>query len=67
MESAKNGLERIITSGAKIRDIISNGKDGKVTDAEAKLLDEAKEYITKFEEAMDDDCNTANEFQQYLN
>ena len=42
------------------RDIISNGKDGKVTDAEAKLLDEAKEYITKFEEAMDDDCNTAN-------
>ena len=60
MESAKNGLERIITSGAKIRDIISNGKDGKVTDAEAKLLDEAKEYITKFEEAMDDDCNTAN-------
>lgn len=38
MESAKNGLERIITSGAKIRDIISNGKDGKVTDAEAKLL-----------------------------
>lgn len=60
MESAKNGLERIITSGAKIRDIISNGKDGKVTDAEAKLLDEAKEYITKFEEAMDDDCNTSN-------
>lgn len=60
MESAKNGLERIITSGAKIRDIISNGKEGKVTDAEAKLLDEAKEYITKFEEAMDDDCNTAN-------
>lgn len=60
MESAKNGLERIITSGAKIRDIISNGKDGKVTDAEAKLLDEAKEYIIKFEEAMDDDCNTAN-------
>ena len=46
MESAKNGLERIITSGAKIRDIISNGKDGKVTDAEAKLLDESKEYIT---------------------
>ena len=60
MESAKNGLERIITSGAKIRDIIANGKDGKNTDAEAKLLDEAKEYITKFEEAMDDDCNTAN-------
>ena len=73
MESAKNGLGRIITSGAKIRDIISNGKDGKVTDAEAKLLDEAKEYITKFEEAMDDDCNTANaisavfEFVKYMN
>ena len=67
MESAKNGLERIITSGAKIRDIISNGKDGKVTDAEAKLLDEAKEYITKFEEAMDDDATQQMQFQQYLN
>ena len=32
---------------------------------QAKLLDEAKEYITKFEEAMDDDCNTAFNFNRF--
>ena len=60
MEAAKNGLERIVTAGEKLRDAVSNGKEGELQQNEAALIDEAKKYVKKFEEAMDDDCNTAN-------
>ena len=60
MESAQNGLERIITAGEKLRDVIAAGKDGTMTADENKLVEEASEYVKKFDEAMDDDCNTAN-------
>ncbi len=60
MESAKSGLERIVTAGEKLRDVMKNGKDGAMTEAERKLAEDAQEYIKKFEDAMDDDCNTAN-------
>ena len=60
MESAQNGLERIITAGEKLRDVIAAGKDGTMTADENKLVEEASEYAKKFDEAMDDDCNTAN-------
>ena len=60
MEAAKNGLERIVTAGEKLRDIIENGQERAVSEAENADIAEAKTYIMKFEEAMDDDCNTAN-------
>lgn len=60
MESAKNGLDRIVTAGEKLRDVIANGKDTALTSEEVGYIEESKEYIKKFEEAMDDDCNTAN-------
>ena len=60
MEAAKNGLERIVTAGEKIREVIANGKDGAISKEEEKLLNDAKTFVTKFEDAMDDDCNTAN-------
>ena len=60
MEAAKNGLERIVTAGEKLRDIIENGQERAVSEAENADISEAKTYIMKFEEAMDDDCNTAN-------
>ncbi len=60
MEAAKSGLERIVTAGEKLRDVIANGADGHVTDAEKSVVEGAKEYVAKFEEAMDDDCNSAN-------
>lgn len=60
MESAKSGLDRILQAGEKLRGIIESGADGKITESEVKVVEEAKEYIKKFEEAMDDDCNTAN-------
>lgn len=60
MESAKSGLERILTAGEKLRDAAVNGKDGEVSSEEKSFIIEAEEYVKKFEEAMDDDCNTAN-------
>lgn len=60
MESAKSGLDRIVTAGEKLRGVIEGGKDGNASAEESKHLEEAKVYEQKFEEAMDDDCNTAN-------
>jgi len=59
MEAAKNGLERIVTAAEKLRDL--QGKaTGELTDAEAASLEEAKAFMAKYEEAMEDDFNTAD-------
>lgn len=69
MEAAKNGLERIITSVSNLNFLLEKeeNKDQEnrtenvtITEDEKKLLVQAKEYITKFDEAMDDDFNTAD-------
>ena len=60
MESAKNGLDRILTSAEKLRGVIENGKDAPLTDEERKLVNGASKFVKEFEEAMDDDNNTAN-------
>ncbi len=60
MEAAKNGLDRIVTSVANLNFLLANAKDGELTAKEQELLDEAKAFITKFDEAMDDDFNTAD-------
>lgn len=60
MESAKNGLERITTAGEKLRDVMANGREEEMTEQEKTLEKESESFIIKFDEAMDDDCNTAN-------
>ena len=60
MESAKNGLDRILTAAEKLRDVISSGKDEPLTDEERETVNGASEFVKKFEDAMDDDNNTAN-------
>ena len=60
MESAKNGLDRILTAAEKLRDVIENGKDEPLTDEEREIVNGAGEFVKNFEEAMDDDNNTAN-------
>ncbi|MCR4732490.1 MAG: cysteine--tRNA ligase [Lachnospiraceae bacterium] len=59
MASAKSGLERIRTAGERLLDLKTKAA-GDVTEDEKKLLAEAKEYVTKFEAAMEDDFNTAD-------
>lgn len=60
MESAKNGLERITTAGEKLRDVMANGKEDGMTEQEKSFIQESESFVVKFDEAMDDDCNTAN-------
>lgn len=60
MEAAKSGYDRIVTSVDNLKFLSENAKREELTEEEEKLLGEAKEYITKFDEAMDDDFNTAD-------
>ena len=60
MEAAKNGYDRIVTAVSNINFLLESGKDGEMTAEEAALAKEAEGFITKFDEAMDDDFNTAD-------
>ena len=59
MEAAKNGLERIVTAAEKLKDLQAKA-GGELTDAENASLEEAKAFMAKYEEAMEDDFNTAD-------
>lgn len=60
MEAAKNGYERIVTSVENLKFLLAGAADGEPSAEEAALTEQAKAYITKFDEAMDDDFNTAD-------
>ena len=67
MDSYKSALERILTAADKLREI--NGAAGDAADTSEEL----EKFRTKFEEAMDDDLNTADalstvfELVKYIN
>lgn len=60
MEAAKNGLERIKTAAERLRELQENAARQELTEEEQALLNEAKSFLLKFEEAMEDDFNTAD-------
>lgn len=60
MEAAKNGLERILTCVSNLSFLMENAKEGEMSAEEAVKKQEAEGFITKFDEAMDDDFNTAD-------
>ncbi|MGI6117361.1 MAG: cysteine--tRNA ligase [Bilifractor sp.] len=60
MESAKNSLERIVTCVDRLSGLISGERSQDLTEEEQEKLGESKQYREKFEEAMDDDLNTAD-------
>ena len=60
MEAAKNGLERITTAAANLKYLADQAATEQMTDAEKELLASDHTYVEKFEEAMDDDFNTAD-------
>ena len=60
MVASKNALERIVTAENRLKDLLKNAKTEDANEAEAALMEAAKEYTAKFDEAMDDDVNTAD-------
>ena len=60
MEAAKNGLNRIVTSASNLSYLLENTNVETMTAEEEALLAEAKKYVSLFDEAMDDDFNTAD-------
>lgn len=55
VEASKNGLERILTAVDRLKSI--NGTDG---DVDKSVADETDAFVKKYEDAMDDDLNTAD-------
>ena len=60
MEAAKNGYERIVTSVDNLKFLLEKAADVEMSEEEKQLVTEAQGFETKFDEAMDDDFNTAD-------
>ena len=73
MQSSKTSLDRILTAADNLKHLIANAKDDSMTESETAHYDATEEYVKKFDEAMDDDFNTADaiaaifELVKYLN
>ena len=55
MESAKNGLDRILTAVDNLRHLSENAKDVPMTEDEKKIIASIDDIYKKFEDSMDDD------------
>ncbi len=60
MEAAANGYERIVTSVSNLNYLLERAASDTMKEEEKVLVKEAEEFIAKFDEAMDDDFNTAD-------
>ena len=60
MEASKNALDRIINAVENLKFLAGNGSEGEMTEAEQKEVEGLAEFEKKFDEAMDDDFNTAD-------
>ncbi len=60
METAKNGYERIVTSVGNLKFLEEKAPIGPMTQEERELLKQAEGFEASFDQAMDDDFNTAD-------
>ena len=60
MESSKSALERIVEAVRRLKDRESAAGEKEITEREKELIETARQYTTAFEQAMDDDFNTAD-------
>lgn len=60
MEAAKNGYDRIVTSVSNLKYLMDNAAAQEMSEEEKALVKEAEGFVAKFDEAMDDDFNTAD-------
>lgn len=60
MESSKNGLERIVNTVANLNHLQNVVTAQECNKDELKFMEESRKYIIQFEQAMDEDFNTAD-------
>ncbi|MBQ7535051.1 MAG: cysteine--tRNA ligase [Stomatobaculum sp.] len=60
MESAKASLERILTCMERLKDIAAKAPEREMNTAEEETARSLEALVQKFEDAMDDDFNTAD-------
>ena len=60
MESAKNGLERILTAVERVKELAGKAEGADLSEEEKAFEQNVNEFVGKFESAMDDDFNTAD-------
>ncbi len=60
VESAKASLERILNAVSRLEDTKEVAQERELTGEEKTLEGQLAEYVTKFEQAMEDDLNTAD-------
>lgn len=60
MEASKNGLERIITAVDNLNSLLEKCIEKELTDSEKESINKVKLLVKKFEDAMEDDFNTAD-------
>ncbi|MEG1596431.1 MAG: cysteine--tRNA ligase [Lachnospiraceae bacterium] len=60
MEAAKNSLDRILTAVENLKHLMKNSNTIEQTDEERAQRPEITAFATKFDQAMDDDFNTAD-------
>lgn len=73
MEASKNSLNRIVTAAENLKHLLGSAPEGSMTESELAHYEATEEFVKKFDEAMDDDFNTADaiaavfELVKYLN
>lgn len=60
MEASKNGLDRIVNAVENLKFLAGNAGQEVLTQSEEEMLKNLAEFENKFDEAMDDDFNTAD-------
>ncbi|MBE5923556.1 MAG: cysteine--tRNA ligase [Lachnospiraceae bacterium] len=60
VESAKASLERILTAVSRLEEAANNAKDSEITAEELKIKEGLSDFEKKFDDAMEDDLNTAD-------
>lgn len=60
MESSKKALERIVTAVDNLKHLEAGVAAQELNDDEKKKPEDMKQFRGKFEDAMDDDLNTAD-------
>ena len=60
MEASKNGLERIVNAADSLKFLMGNAKTEEMTEEERTAYTKTEEYVKAFEDAMEDDFNTAD-------